>query len=860
MKAPRATYRIQLNQTFPFSSLRDIVPYLSKLGISHIYASPIFQAQPGSLHGYNITNPTALNPELGTRADLEDLLNEFNAYGLDWLQDIVPNHAACTPQNKQLYDVLTKGSNSTYARFFDIDWNYPSKKLSGKLLLPILAKPPNQCLKKGQISLAYDAGFKIVYGNLTFPLNDTTQQHLTLEGSIQQVLDKYNNNPQLFSTLLSKQYYRFAHWQTAYRCINYRRFFDINGLIGTCMENPAAFAEWHRLIFELIQRNAIGGLRVDHIDGLYDPKTYLKELRVRCPRSYLLVEKILTGEEPLPKTWPIEGTTGYDFLNYVNKLLVQSANESTFTTLYQNFTGNTQTFEDLLYQAKKAVVMTYFLGDAQNLARLFANAMGESMYNVSLDQTLLMVVELLACFPTYRTYIDGSNSDDDSAFRVAIKLVQTRNPPLTTQLTVLTRLLNKRQTSPNALFALRRFQQFTGAVMAKGFEDTLLYRYVRLLSLNEVGSNPAQFGISTDQFHEFNQLRQQTWPLTLNATSTHDTKRGEDTRARLNILSQIPNEFQTNIAQWQKIIFSKKTQINGAAVPDDNETYYLYQTLLGAYPWDDIEQQEFPNRIAQHIIKTLREAKVHSCWIEPNLPYEDTVVAFALSLLSDAEFMDAFLPLQRKIATYGLLNSLTQTLLKIVCPGIPDFYWGTELWDLTLVDPDNRRPIDFALRQKLLSKVATLNPKKAITLLATPSDGKAKLYIIYKALQFRKSQPLLFEKGKYLPITIKGPQSNHVVAFCRINNSGSGDYALVVVPRFVTELLSVELSKSQMSNPQNWYDINWADTCLSLPEGLPSRWIDIFTGKPLFSDCGQLPLSVVLNDFPVALLYGDKHG
>jgi len=624
------------------------------------------------------------------------------------------------------------------------------------------------------------------------------------------------------------------------------------------METPAAFEKWHQLIFELMQLDTINGLRVDHIDGLYDPKTYLKELRANCPGAYLVVEKILTGAEHLPKTWPIEGTTGYDFLNYVNKLLVQSANESAFNTLYQNLTANTQTFDNLLYQTKKAVVMTYFLGDAQNLARLFDNALSESlMCGEPLDQTLqMMVMELLACFPIYRTYIDGSNSDDDSAFRTAIELAQTKNPKLTPQLTALTNLLNKRPISSTVLFALRRFQQFTGAVMAKGFEDTLLYRYTRLISLNEVGSSPVQFGISPDQFHEFNQLRQQNWPLTLNTTSTHDTKRGEDTRARLNVLSQIPQEFQTNLEQWQNLVSSKKKQINGATVPDDNETYYLYQTLLGAYPWNDIAQKEFPNRIVQHMIKALREAKVHSCWIEPNLLYEETMTAFVLSILSDAEFMVAFLPLQRKIATYGLLNSLTQTLLKMTCPGIPDFYWGTELWDLTLVDPDNRRPIDFMLRQNLLSKVATLNPKKARTLLATPSDGKAKLYTIYKTLQFRKRHPLLFEKGKYLPITIKGTQSNHIVAFCRINGD---DYVLIVAPRFVADLLFVELSKSKTSNPQIWHDINWTDTCLCLPKTLPSRWTNIFTEKPLSSNCEHLPLHMVLNDFPIALLYGDKH-
>lgn len=861
LKVPTATYRIQLNQNFPFSSLKAIVPYLSKLGISHIYASPIFQAETGSLHGYNITDPATINLELGGRAGFEDLVQELKAYGLSWLQDIVPNHASYTPQNKRLCDVLAKGTNSAYACFFDIDWNHPSEELSGKLLLPLLAKPIQRCLKSGQIKLIHNSGFKIVSGSFEFPLNDTSQQHLELAGPVQQVLNKYNHNPKFLAALLSQQHYHLAYWRTAFRCINYRRFFDINSLIGIRMENPSAFLEWHHLLFEFVRSLRIDGLRVDHIDGLYEPETYFKELRARCPDAYIIAEKILTDDESLPKTWPIEGTTGYDFLNYVNKLFVQTTNEPAFNTLYQDFTGNIQNFDDLLYQAKKTVIETSFFGDAQNLARLFTGALCESTHPKPPDQrTIAAVVELLACFPIYRTYIDASNNSGDSAFRIAFELAELKNPQLADSFQALSHLINERQTSPDALFALKRFQQFTGAVMAKGFEDTVLYRYVRLLSLNEVGSNPTQFGISPDQFHAFNRLRQQNWPLTLNTTSTHDVKRGEDVRARLNVLSEIPNEFQANIEQWQKILASKKSQITCTPVPDSNETYYLYQTLLGAYPWTDIEQQEFNNRIVQHMIKALREAKVHSCWIDPNLPYEEAVVTFVLSLLSNTDFMDAFLSFQRKIANYGLFNTLAQTLLKSVCPGVPDFYWGAELWDLTLVDPDNRRPINFTLRQRLLSEVATLNPQKTATLLATPSNGKVKLYTIYKALQFRKSQPMLFEKGAYLPIAIKGTQARHVVAFCRRNTD---DYALVVVPRFPASLPYRRAGKSKVHNakhPTSGNVVDWADTYLSLPEAAPSRWFDLFTEKKLSSTCGRLPLSDVLDAFPIALLYGDKHG
>jgi (1->4)-alpha-D-glucan 1-alpha-D-glucosylmutase len=861
LKVPLATYRIQLNKNFPFSSLKAIVPYLSQLGISHIYASPIFQAEKDSIHGYNVIDPDAINQELGGKAGFEDVIREAEAYGLGWLQDIVPNHASYTPQNKRLNDVLAKGAGSAYACFFDVNWNHPSEKLQGKLLLPILAEPYIQCLKQGQIRLVHNGGFKIKYGNLEFPVNVATTQHLELNGSVQQTLEEYNRNPKYLDALLSKQYYRLAHWKTAFRHISYRRFFDINGLIGVRMENPDVFEEWHRLVFELMWSGVVSGLRVDHIDGLYAPEVYLQKLRDRCRGAYLVVEKILAGEEQLPKTWPVEGTTGYDFLNYANKLFIQSANEPAFSALYRDFTSNTQAFDDLLYDAKKTVAETYFLGDARNIARLFSGALRESVYTGQFDHWKLTVavVELMACFSLYRTYLN-EQSGGDTAFWTALKLAEQQNPPLAAEFSAITRLLKERRTSPDALHALKRFQQFTGAVMAKGFEDTVLYRYSRLLSLNEVGSSPAQFGISIEQFHEFNRIRQRNWPLTLNASSTHDTKRGEDVRARLNVLSEVPDDFRTAAGYWAELNAAKKRQINGAAAPDGSEEYYLYQTLLGAYPWDDGEKQNFSERIRQHMVKVLREAKVHSSWIEPNLPYEEAAAAFAELILTDDAFMDAFLPLQNKTAICGVFNSLAQTLLKAVCPGVPDFYQGTELWDLNLVDPDNRRPVNFELRQKLLSEIAALKPQNAHALLQTPGDGKVKLYAIFKTLQFRRKHRLLFEGGAYLPLAIKGAYAACAVAFCRKRGDA---YVAAVVPRCPASLLYTREGRSvqrdSVAAEAVWSGADWADTYISLPEGTPARWTDVFTDETVLSSCGRLYLRDVLDAFPVALLFGDEY-
>jgi (1->4)-alpha-D-glucan 1-alpha-D-glucosylmutase len=863
LKAPLATYRIQLNKNFTFESLKEILPYLSQLGISHIYASPIFQAKEGSMHGYDVTDPNVINEELGGQASFESLIQEVSALGLGWIQDIVPNHASYSLENKIVCDVWIKGAGSAYACYFDIDWNHPQPNLYGKPLAPFLTQPYKQCLKQGQIKLIHDGGFKIKYGTLLFPVNVATEQHLALSGQVQQTLESYNSNSEFLNALIAKQYYRLAHWKTALKHINYRRFFDVVDLIGVRMENPAAYEDCHRLVFDLTQKGVFSGLRVDHIDGLYEPEAYLKNLRASCPEAYLLVEKILTGEEQLPKAWPVQGTTGYDYLNVANKLFIQNTSESAFDQFYGGFVGNTKSFPEILHDAKKTVIETYFLGDVRNLARLFSETIAKLMPDRLCDRGKLIraVVELMAYFPIYRTYLDQQKLTGEDVFKGALRLAEERNPDLTIEFSVIASLLKASLTSEEALHALKRLQQFTGAVMAKGFEDTVLYRYTRLISLNEVGSSPAQFGVSPQVFHEFNRLRQQNWPLTLNATSTHDTKRGEDVRARLNVLSEIPSELWRNIVNWAAINAPKKRNVNGNAAPNRNEEYYFYQTLLGAYPWGRAEKPAFIERVKRHMIKALREAKEHTSWVAPNPPYEDAVTAFASETLSDERFLEAFLPFQEKIAFYGVYNSLAQTLLKVTCPGIPDFYQGTELWEFNLVDPDNRRPVDFQKRQHLLTEIASLKPERAKDLLSDDSDGKAKLYVIYKALQFRRKNRMLFEEGDYIPLAVKGEFAGHVVAFCR---KKANAYALVVVPRFHSGLLYIRGSSKSNFNakPYSWetMSVDWAGTYISLPAGAPARWTDVFTDKILLPCCGRLPLRDALAGFAVALLWSESNG
>jgi len=864
---PTATYRVQFNRDFTFSHLREILPYLSQLGISHIYASPIFQAKSGSMHGYDVTDPTAISLELGGRAGFEAVRREASALGLGWIQDIVPNHVSYSLENSRLADVMAKGTGSVYANYFDVDWNYPAEKIMGKLFLPFLLRLYRRCLHDGEITLVHDGGFKIRYGALTLPVNASTQQHLQLNGLVEETLEKYNSNKPLLNSLILRQYYRLGYWKTALKHINYRRFFDITDLIGVRIEYPQAFEVLHGLIFKLGANGSFSGLRVDHIDGLYEPQNYLRQLRERCPNSYLVVEKILTGTEQLSDNWPVEGTTGYDFINYLNKLFVKSASEQQLDNVYRDFTGCNQAFGELLYEAKKTVVEASFMGDIFNLARLFHRALGRLGYEASLGRRGFVeaVVALLASFPVYRTYIGEQKGT--AVFREALRLAEERNSQLAAVFKSFEKLLNEAENSPEALDAIMRFQQFTGAVMAKGFEDTALYRYPRLLSLNEVGSNPDQFGISVASFHEFNCLRQQRWPLTMNATSSHDTKRGEDVRARLNVLSELAEEFQMRLADWRRINAASKRKLNGASAPDCCEEYYLYQTLLGAYPFE--ANEGFAERVKLHLVKALREAKVHTNWLAPNLRYEDAVTVFIQEILSSHDFMDAFLPFQQTVAYYGCINSLAQTLLKATCPGIPDFYQGTELWDLNLVDPDNRRPVDYKLRKKLLAEITQLPPAKAPELLNTLATGQAKLFVTYRSLQLRLHRKQLYEQGAYLPLAAEGSCVENAVAFLRKKGA---EFALTVAPRFPVSLLHIGgggyLAKQQGgrgaseegSSRQLKWNPDWLDTCILLPEDAPPDWRDVFTGRELHATSTKLPLGEVLGSFPVALLEGEGHG
>ena len=852
METPIATYRIQLHKDFDFHKLAAVLPYLAELGVSHIYASPIFKAKKDSSHGYDIVDPNSISDELGGERGFEEANKSAENCGLRWIQDIVPNHAAYSLENQMILDLMRNGSASNFYNFYDVDWEYPSYRLKDKIMVPFLEEPYIDCLEQRKIQLVGQGDeFAVKYQDLEFPLLEGSYPELSnanTEAQIEKTLKAYNNNTQRLDALLSRQVYSLHHWKTALKQINYRRFFDIIDLIGVRNEDSTVFEATHQLIFRLLREGKIAGVRVDHIDGLNQPEVYLEKLRNIQPDAYVVVEKILGEHEQLPNTWSIQGTTGYEFLNQLNSVFVEKSAEEKFNKLYQRFTKIKESFGEILYNSRKKIIQMSFAGDLTNLTRLLELFLHKKPYSTGCTNIRLReaLAEVFACFPVYRTYIAEGNCGTTVShyFQEALQEAKQRNTKTHNEINAMEQMLNETPFSSEALKVVMRLQQFTGAIMAKGFEDTALYLYCRLLSLNEVGGNPATFGKSKNNFHTFNKTRQCKWPLSLNATTTHDTKRAEDARARLDTLSEIPDEFAVELERWKKINNSKKILVNHKPSPDRNEEYFIYQTLLGAFPFDLELEPDFSNRVRSYIIKALREAKCHSSWLSPKNHYEDAVADFVTALLNlkqGADFIQLFLPFQKKIAYFGALNSLSQVLLKLTSPGIPDFYQGTELWDLSLVDPDNRRPVNYIKRQQILKQAIQTRASNAVELLEHLSDGVVKLYVTHKLLSARKNHISLFNEGIYSPLEVKGVNAHHVIAFYR----KKGDqYSISVASRFLTNLLK------PFSLPKN---IMWKNTYLRLPPHAPKKWVDALTEKVVVTD-GNLAVSEILSDFHIALL------
>ena len=659
----------------------------------------------------------------------------------------------------------------------------------------------------------------------------------------------------LLDNLLNVQNFKLVYWKVASEEINYRRFFNVNELISLKMENEETFNRMHSLIFKFIKEEKINGLRIDHVDGLYDPAEYLKKLKSRNKDIYLVVEKILEMEEELPENWEIDGTSGYDFLGYVNALFCKPQNEKIFSQIYTDFVGDQQELQKLIKEKKRLIIQTRMAGDVERLAALVKEVSLSDRYGVDITMHAVKKVleEILTEFPVYRTYINREDfcERDEKYISVTLDEVRNENKLLLNEINYIGNILLQNfpeyytdEQKLKSMDLIQKFQQLTGPLMAKGFEDTTLYIYNRLISLNEVGGNPGKFGIALDEFHHFLKKRNEKWPHSLNVLSTHDTKRGEDTRARINVLSEFADEWRERVFKWKEINYRFKSASGN--IPEENDEYFLYQTLIGSFPFEANDNQKYTARIKEYIIKAVREAKVHTAWLKPDEEYENGFTDFIQNILDDKKenkFLEDFIPFQKKVSFYGILNSLSQTLLNLTAPGIPDTYRGSELWNLSLVDPDNRGAVNYDLLNNMLNEIINSEKTNTANLIKLLNDnlesGQAKLYIIYKVLNERRSNKSLFSEGKYVKLETGGLFSQNIVSFARIHD---GNIGITLAPRFFNDIYP----------DQNLDRAKWEDTFIKLLNK-NNKLQNIFTGE-IFEAENKLYLKDVLNNFPVGYL------
>src|SRR6266481_1050661 len=969
---PLGTYRLQFNSGFRFDDARRLVGYLHSLGVSHVYSSPILRAREGSPHGYDITDHNELNPENGKHEDFQRFVAELKNHNIGLVLDIVPNHMAGLGTNPWWHDALANGRASEFAEFFDIDWDPLKPELHEKILLPILGDQYGAELEAGKIRVVLDDhGFHVEYYDKKLPIDPQTiplifeplsneplppelrtvlsglrslPSHSSTEsepirqrrrsipllteslqelfrespevrrlaGTAVELINGKAGNSRSFDALhrlLEAQVYRLANWRVSGEEINYRRFFDINELIGLRMENPRVFAATHQLLRRLLAEDVVQGVRIDHCDGLLNPHQYLVRLQMLYAASqcsgpvphpplaengieeevqrvfgqhdwmkdhsllYTVVEKILEPGEDLPNEWPVDGTSGYDFTTLVNGVFIDRRNERHFTNLYHRFIGASYDLETLIYNSKKLIMHASLASEVNVLAHMLDELSITDRYARDFTRKALrdVIRETIACFPVYRTYIDERGQTTERAHAYindAIVHAKRRNPdraPASFDVLRDILLLKHKESEDQSelyrkkLYFTLKFQQLTGPVMAKGLEDTACYVYNRFIAVNEVGGSPKQFGISVDEFHAGNLKRAQRWPFSMLATSTHDTKRSEDVRARLDVLSEMPKLWSSQVFKWRKSNRTRKrTLSDGRIVPDPNEEYFLYQTLVGSWPQDfasEAGRQQYVERIQQYMYKAVHEAKMNLSWINDDPVYLEALRDFVEKVLAPGTrnhpnaFLDQIQTFVPVIGFFGAINSLAQRLLMITAPGDPDLYQGSELWDLSLVDPDNRRPVDYSLRQRLLTELdrrAEAGNLRQLCeeLMKSYQDGRIKLWTTIQALRCRRDRRELFHSGKYSAVFASGLRRDNVIALAREHNS---QIAITAVPR-----LSYELAGGEMRFPLR--DM-WETTELPVPARAAEFMENAFTGEKIkVTPRRTLLCREVFAHFPVALL------
>jgi (1->4)-alpha-D-glucan 1-alpha-D-glucosylmutase len=823
---PRATLRLQFHRGFTFADAEGIVPYMAALGISHLYASPITTARPGSMHGYDVIDPTEVNPELGGEAGLRRLVMALRAAGLGLIADIVPNHMAADLANRWWVDVLKNGRASRHAASFDIDWD----RADDKVLLPVLGKPLQETLKAGEIAVVSGpgGGQALRYASLLFPLAGEAATGEDL------------------AAVLERQHYRLAWWRLAGDAINWRRFFDINELVSLRQENDDTFAATHALILRLYGEGLLDGVRVDHVDGLREPERYCRKLRAALEAAgpgrlpYLVVEKILLRGEALPASWGCDGTTGYDFMDEVNAVQHDGRGERALAEAWATISGRPAAFAPEEEAARREIVARSFSAQLDAcvaaLHPSLQHLLGGDLGHPTLRRVL---IELLAHFPVYRTYGTGDMLSPSEGQYMDSAIEGARKTCLATDRWAVELLHRWLRTSPDQ--AIHRFQQLSAPVAAKSVEDTAFYRYGRLLSRNDVGFNIECFAEEAPAFHEKARRRREHLPQAMLATATHDHKHGEDVRARLAVLSERAEQWTALATRW----IERSAPLRSADAPSKGDIAMLLQMIVGAWPLD-LDRQDragraaFAARLAGWQGKALREAKLESDWAAVNEPYEAAAQRFLKALLADAErpeLLDEIAGFVDAIAAAGAVNGLSQLLLKLTVPGVPDIYQGTEYWDFSLVDPDNRRPVDYATRATTLGRV----PVGALA--ARWRDGRIKQAILACTLDLRRRNEEVFGAGSYEPVSAEGPMADRVVAFIRRHGDSM---LLTVVPRLPTDLMG-DPDTIALDAP------SWKNTVLRLEPPLQGL-IDVFSGAAVDVPAVGLPLAAVCGAVPVGLV------
>lgn len=949
-----ATYRLQLRSGFGFAAARRLVPYFSRLGVSHLYLSPVLRARSGSTHGYDVVNPTELNPELGNADELEQLVRELRRHEMGAILDIVPNHMATGSENPFWEDVLTHGRSSRFAAWFDIDWGPQASRRPRRVFLPVLGDRLGSVIDSGELRLIQREGrFRLEYYEQSFPIDpgtlplllevglaelnlrtgppgqeatrelkrivarlralpprnarkagtgaerariatETLDRLARLSAASPAVRDHVDSAVAAHSgdadggrrlrRLVAAQAYRLAYWRRASREINYRRFFTISHLVTLRQEDPAVFAATHRLILDWVEAGLFDGLRIDHVDGLAHPGLYLRRLQAeasaRSPgdrqgRFPLFVEKILARNEELPLDWPVAGTTGYDFLAEVEDIFFDPDGFRELEGIYQRFIRRISGFEDVARRGKRNVLDGGLVAEARRLGRMLESIDSDRGDGLDRGRLTEAVNETIVCLPVYRTYFapdEGRHRPEDHRLLShALREARARERALEGALDrVGDGLLLPRDgrwtegaVAERTPF-IQRFQQTCVSATAKGVEDTAFYVHVPLVSRNEVGGEPdAPLDEAVSILHRKNESRARRWPAAMLAASTHDTKRSADVRSRLDVLSEVPDLWERKVRQWHRWNRRHRRRIGWRYAPDRNTEYLLYQTLVAVWPVHEAMagspsptvSEELVDRVRAFSVKAAREAKIHTSWVNRNREFEEALEGFVEGILAvdrNDRFLSDLQALSERVYRPGRLNALARTLIQVTAPGSPDIYQGDELWNDSLVDPDNRRPVDYDQRSRLLAEMAgsrggPLETDSLEELLGSDPSGRLKLWVIHRALHLRRENPDLFRRGEYVPLLSAGSKAAHVFAFARCSQ---GDAAIVIAPR-----LSLSLNENSGEAPVG--RAVWGDTALQLPSVLAARsWRCELSGASVEPDteAGQLIVAEALGRLPVALL------